>query len=131
MALYSIGVRTTSGTTGTAAWEIRSSSTDRLFIVEIGIFLAAATASTYGLGRPAAIGITPTSPVTVQAEDPSLEVRFGHLVEATSPDVGDEILRDVGRQSVGVDLDELDEFLSDHDDTFPEGPSGSPSVTED
>lgn len=69
MSAYSLGVRTSSGTTGAAAWEIRSASTDRLRIMEIGIFLAAATASTYGLGRPAAIGITPTSPVTLLAED--------------------------------------------------------------
>ena len=69
MAIYSIGVRTTGVTTGTAAWEIRSASTDRLYILEIGVFLAAATASTYGIGRPAAIGVTPTSPVTLIAED--------------------------------------------------------------
>jgi hypothetical protein len=38
--------------------------------MEIGLFLAAATASTFGLGRPQAIGVTPTSPVTVLQEDP-------------------------------------------------------------
>jgi hypothetical protein len=38
--------------------------------MEIGIFLAGATASTFGLGRPAAIGQTPTAPITVLAEDP-------------------------------------------------------------
>jgi hypothetical protein len=69
VALYSIAVRTTGVTTGTAAWEIRTASTDRARVVEIGVFLAAATASTYGIGRPAAIGVTPTTPVTVIAED--------------------------------------------------------------
>jgi hypothetical protein len=38
--------------------------------MEIDLFLAAATASTFGIGRPQAIGITPTSPVTWIAEDP-------------------------------------------------------------
>jgi hypothetical protein len=33
--------------------------------------MAAATASTFGLGRPAAIGVTPTSPVTLLSDDPN------------------------------------------------------------
>jgi len=70
MAIYSLGVRTTGAASATAAWEIRTASTDRAYILEIGIFLAAATASTYAVGRPGAIGVTPTSPVTVLAEDP-------------------------------------------------------------
>ena len=36
---------------------------------EIGVFLNAATASLFGLGRPAAIGVTPTTPVTFLAMD--------------------------------------------------------------
>jgi len=69
MAIYSLANRTSSGTSGAAALEIRTTSTDRAAILEIGIFLAAATASTYGIGRPQAIGVTPTTPVTVLAED--------------------------------------------------------------
>jgi len=42
-----------------------------LRIRELAIFLGAATASTYGIGRPAAIGVTPTTPVVGQAEDPA------------------------------------------------------------
>ena len=38
-------------------------------LLELGITINAATASVFGLGRPAAIGITPTSPATVLAED--------------------------------------------------------------
>lgn len=95
MALYSLGVRTSSGTTGTAAWEIRAAATDRLFIVEIGVFLAAATASTYGLGRPAAIGVTPTSPVTVLAEDSANPTGTGTsaLAWGTGPTVPTNFLR--------------------------------------
>lgn len=69
MPLYSLRTRTTVTTTGAAAYEFRAASGTRVAIREIGIFLAAATASTYGLGRPAAIGATPTSPVTVIPED--------------------------------------------------------------
>jgi hypothetical protein len=70
MAIYSLGVRTTSGTSAAAAWEIYTAATDRAYILEFQIFMAAATASTYGLGRPAAIGQSPTSPVTLLQEDP-------------------------------------------------------------
>ena len=38
-------------------------------MLEFGITLNAATASVFAIGRPAAIGITPTSPQTVLAED--------------------------------------------------------------
>ncbi len=69
MSRYSLGSRTTNVTTGNACWELRSAATDRLHVLEMGIFVAAATASTFGLGRPAAIGVTPTSPVTILAED--------------------------------------------------------------
>lgn len=66
----SLGVRTTDGSTGTAAWEIRTGATPgRVKVVEIGLFLAAAAASTYGIGFPQAVGITPTSPVDFEEED--------------------------------------------------------------
>lgn len=52
-----------------AALAARTTSTDRATILEVGATLTAATASTYGIGRPAAIGITPTTPVTWLAED--------------------------------------------------------------
>src|SRR5215211_2602165 len=70
MALYTHAART-SATAAGANWELRSGANERLYIKEIGIFMGAATASTFGLGRPAAIGVTPTSPVTVQPNDPA------------------------------------------------------------
>src|SRR3954468_188173 len=69
MAIYSLANRTSNVTSANACLEIRTAASDRAYIVEIGIFMAAATASTFGLGRPAAIGVTPTTPVTVLAED--------------------------------------------------------------
>lgn len=71
MARYSLRTRTTVTTSGAAAYELRTAATDRGYLMEMGIFIGAATASTFGLGRPAAIGVTPTSPVTVLAEDPA------------------------------------------------------------
>jgi len=68
MAVFSIAQRTTVTTIAAAAWELRSSASNRPKVMELGICLAAATASVYGVGRPAAIGITPTAPLTVQDE---------------------------------------------------------------
>lgn len=68
MALYSVAQRTTVTTIAAAAWEIRAASANKPKIMEVGLMLAAATASVYGFGRPAAAGITPTTPLTVVDE---------------------------------------------------------------
>lgn len=65
----SLSVLTTGVSSGSAAWEIRTSANKRARLLELGLFLTAATASVYQLGRPAAIGVTPTSPVDFLPED--------------------------------------------------------------
>ncbi len=69
MARSSIGVRTSSGSSAAAAWELIANTGVGCTVLGIHVTLAAATASTYGLGRPAAIGITPTTPVAVLPEN--------------------------------------------------------------
>jgi len=70
MAIYSISQRTSSGTAATAAWEIISTSAQvRPAILELGLTQNAATAGVFGLGRPQAKGVTPTTPQTSLAED--------------------------------------------------------------
>lgn len=64
MSTYAAAQRTSSGSSGAAGWEIRNGATTKAKVMEVGLSLVAATASVIGLGRPAAIGITPTSPVT-------------------------------------------------------------------
>lgn len=64
MAIYSLSQRTTNTTIANPCWEIRSAAGNKPKVLEIGISINAATASVYGLGRPAAIGVTPTSPQT-------------------------------------------------------------------
>lgn len=64
MALFGLSQRTTATAAAAASWEVRSGATTKPKIMEIGISQVAATAGVYGIGRPAAIGITPTSPQT-------------------------------------------------------------------
>lgn len=76
-SMYTHAARTSGVTSGVATWELRSAAQGRLHLRELGIFLGAATASIFGLGRPAAIGITPTTPVLGQAEDAADAVAVG------------------------------------------------------
>ena len=62
MSLYGLSQRTTATAAGNASWEVRSTSTNKPRVMELGISQFAGTAGVYGIGRPAAIGITPTSP---------------------------------------------------------------------
>jgi hypothetical protein len=71
MAVYSLANLTTAVGAAAATLELRTASTDRGKVLEAGWCLNAATASTHGIGRPAAIGVTPTSPITWLAEDPA------------------------------------------------------------
>lgn len=87
MPIYAIARRTTNVTSGASSHALRTAAADRAALLEAGIFMGAATASTYSLGRPAAAGVTPTSPVVLTAEDsgsPAATVDSA-LAWATSP----------------------------------------------
>lgn len=87
--IYSLGVRTVDGTVAAAAWEIRTGATPgRAKLLEIGFFLVAATGSQLGLGRPAAIGTTPTAPVDFLPEDPNDVLASGVVQSAVAWAVG-------------------------------------------
>lgn len=64
MAIYALSQRTTATASASASWEIRSTSGNKPNVLQLELSQAAATAGVYGLGRPAAIGITPTTPQT-------------------------------------------------------------------
>lgn len=96
--ILSLGVLTTNTTDGVTAWEIRTGATPgRVKLLEIGITLAAATATTIGIGYPQAIGITPTSPVDFEPEDPDDVLATGviqsSLAWATPPTIPTEFRR--------------------------------------
>jgi hypothetical protein len=69
MAIYRMADRTSNVTTAAACFEIRSASTNNPRILEIKITLVTAAATVIGVGKPAAIGVTPTSPKTVIPEN--------------------------------------------------------------
>lgn len=69
MSRQSAVFRTVSGTTNSPAFEIIAGLTRGLRIFEIGLSLAAATASTYSLGRPAAKGAVPTTPLPLLSDE--------------------------------------------------------------
>ena len=65
---YSLAQRTTGVALNTAAWEVRIAALSLARIVELGFLQTTATASLFGIGRPTAIGVTPTSPQTFVTE---------------------------------------------------------------
>jgi hypothetical protein len=70
MAIYSLSQRTVATSAASANWEIRTTATCRAQLLEVGLAQVTAVAATLGLGRPQAIGVTPTSPVNFLQEDP-------------------------------------------------------------
>jgi hypothetical protein len=89
MSMSSLAVRTTNLTITQACSEWRNGATGRVRTMEVGIVQAAATAQSLGFGVPAALGITPTSPVTLLRDDvgdPASLVTHA-LAWATSPTV--------------------------------------------
>jgi hypothetical protein len=70
MALYSLAQRGTVVTSGNALIDVACSTGIRPRVMEWGLFLGAATASTYSLRRTSALG-TRTTPTALVAEDPA------------------------------------------------------------
>lgn len=85
--IYSIGQRTSNVTSGQPAQTILTAASRSVALLEYGIFMAAATASVFALGRPAANGVTPGTQALFQAEDPNAQasVTNGVLTWTTAP----------------------------------------------
>lgn len=96
----SISRRTTDGTTGAAALElIAHASGVGCLVKEVSVYLASGVASTFGLGRPAAKGITPTTPVALLADDSSgsgLMSTTTALAWGTGPTLPTQFYRRIG-----------------------------------
>ncbi len=68
MALYGFGARTTQTVAANASFEMRSTAGNKPKCLQLELAQVTAVAGQYGVGRPAAIGVTPTSPQTVVDE---------------------------------------------------------------
>jgi hypothetical protein len=97
MARYSV-TNTKAGvnTANTVMWQLRASSTQRIWVYEIGVAVAVAptTAPQFRLNRPTNVGATPTT-VVPQAEDPgnSAAVTLLDTAWTTPPTLGAVDLR--------------------------------------
>lgn len=88
MSLYSLSQRTINTVVNTPAWEIRSASTDKPRLIEMGISQNTATSGEYGLGRPGQIGLVPTTPqnfVTESDSGASASLSTGAVAWGTAP----------------------------------------------
>ena len=99
--IVSLGVVTSNVTIANAAWSIITGATPgRARLLELGLFLGAATACTIGLGRPASAGTTPTTPVNFLVEDPNDVLNSGALTSALAwsaqPGAPTNFLRRIG-----------------------------------
>lgn len=98
MIRTSIGRRTSDGTAAAAALEVIAGAKG-FFLRELWLSMAAATASVYGLGVPAAKGITPTSPVTNLIEGAptdAVALTKTAIAWATGPTVPAQFFRRIG-----------------------------------
>jgi outer membrane protein assembly factor BamA len=74
MAIYEVGWQTVAPLTVAPYAEFRTGANNPALIYEMGFFVNAATASSVGIYRPAAIGVTPattTVPIAVDSDYPT------------------------------------------------------------
>lgn len=69
MALASVAIRTSNLTINQASAEIRTTASVKARMLELSLIQATGTAQSLGLGRPAAIGVTPGTTFTYQRDD--------------------------------------------------------------
>ena len=95
--MQSFSFRTSNVTNANACLEVIAHATKPCRVREIEITLVTAAATVLGLGRPAATGITPTSPLTVLPEDVGLVAggTTGAVAWGTGPTVPANFIRRV------------------------------------
>lgn len=70
--LYELGQLTTNVTTANTCWTLLTFATPgRVRLLTLSCTAANAVVGTLGFGRPAAVGVTPTSPVDFLPQDPT------------------------------------------------------------
>lgn len=69
MSLASVAIRTSNLTTTQASAEIRTTAAVKARMLELSLIQVTGTAQSLGLGRPAALGVTPGTTSTYQRDD--------------------------------------------------------------
>jgi len=87
MSIASCSVRTSNVTIANASAELRTTAAVKCRVLETSLIQVTGTASSYGLGRPAAQGVTPATTSTFQRDDSADPacVTTVSLTWATSP----------------------------------------------
>lgn len=90
MAYHEVSLRTSNVTTSAAAVELIGSVVMRAKVLEIGITLVTAVATSLGFGHPSAVGLTPATLTTATAEDvldlaPTTKVAASWATSPTAP----------------------------------------------
>lgn len=102
MAFHEGAVRTSNVTSANAAVELIGSTVIQAKLIEIGFALVTAVATTLGFGRPAAAGITPTSPVVLVGEDNNdVPTTKTALAWGTSPTAPNPYMRRFSGNAIG------------------------------
>jgi hypothetical protein len=96
--LIDLAFPSTVTTTGAAAGEVRTDANTRFRIREIGISLVTGTSSVYGIGKPAAIGVTPTTPKDFLTYDPADVLATGRVQSAVAWGTGPTVPADFHRR---------------------------------
>ena len=87
MSLASIALRTSNVTINNANVELRTTAGVKCRVLEFSLIQLTGTASSYGFGRPNAVGVTPGTTSTFQRDDPADPacVTAASLTWGTSP----------------------------------------------
>lgn len=87
MSQASIGLRTSNTTIANAAVQLYTSASVKFRLLECSLIQVTGTASSYGLGRPAALAITPGTTAVLQRDDSNdpASVTTTALTYGTSP----------------------------------------------
>lgn len=90
MALFSLAQRTTNTTIANAAWEVIAGAGVKPKVLEFGVSATTGASSVYGVGRPGATGLVPTTPQSFLNEeyaDGPVGTTRGALAWGTPPTV--------------------------------------------
>jgi len=120
---FRLGNRTSNVTIANAAIELRAGAILRINLHEVRVHLASAAASVIGLGRPAAIGITPTTPknlLTENTNESQASAAQTALAWVTGPTAPAEFL---GRASLTANIGEFTMWKFDDGLEIPAGGS--------